>query len=38
MINKPRGLVTTATDELGRDTVYSCFQDKQEALLQRDAR
>jgi 23S rRNA pseudouridine2605 synthase len=27
MLNKPRGLVTTATDELGRDTVYSCFQD-----------
>lgn len=27
MLNKPRGLVTTATDELGRDTVYSCFKD-----------
>lgn len=26
MLNKPRGLVTTATDELGRDTVYTCFQ------------
>ncbi|MDQ3495027.1 MAG: rRNA pseudouridine synthase [Pseudomonadota bacterium] len=27
MLNKPRGLVTTATDELGRDTVYRCFKD-----------
>jgi 23S rRNA pseudouridine2605 synthase len=25
MLNKPRGLVTTARDEQGRDTVYSCF-------------
>jgi 23S rRNA pseudouridine2605 synthase len=25
MLNKPRGLVTTADDEHGRDTVYSCF-------------
>ena len=25
MLNKPRGLVTTAQDEQGRDTVYSCF-------------
>jgi 23S rRNA pseudouridine2605 synthase len=25
MLNKPRGLVTTTRDELGRDTVYSCF-------------
>jgi len=25
MINKPRGLVTTARDERGRDTVYRCF-------------
>ncbi len=25
MINKPRGLVTTTTDERGRDTVYRCF-------------
>jgi 23S rRNA pseudouridine2605 synthase len=25
MLNKPRGLVTTAKDERGRDTVYSCF-------------
>jgi 23S rRNA pseudouridine2605 synthase len=24
-LNKPRGLVTTTTDELGRDTVYRCF-------------
>jgi 23S rRNA pseudouridine2605 synthase len=26
MLNKPRGLVTTARDEQGRDTVYSCFK------------
>jgi 23S rRNA pseudouridine2605 synthase len=26
MLNKPRGLVTTANDEQGRDTVYSCFE------------
>jgi 23S rRNA pseudouridine2605 synthase len=25
MLNKPRGLVTTTTDEHGRDTVYACF-------------
>ena len=25
MLNKPRGLVTTATDERGRATVYRCF-------------
>lgn len=25
MLNKPRGLVTTVTDERGRDTVYRCF-------------
>jgi 23S rRNA pseudouridine2605 synthase len=25
MLNKPRGLVTTARDEQGRDTVYQCF-------------
>jgi 23S rRNA pseudouridine2605 synthase len=25
MLNKPRGLVTTAQDERGRDTVYRCF-------------
>jgi 23S rRNA pseudouridine2605 synthase len=25
MLNKPRGLVTTTSDEQGRDTVYSCF-------------
>jgi len=25
MLNKPRGLVTTANDEQGRDTVYRCF-------------
>jgi len=27
MLNKPRGLVTTARDEKGRDTVYRCFAD-----------
>ena len=27
MLNKPRGLVTTARDEKGRATVYSCFAD-----------
>jgi 23S rRNA pseudouridine2605 synthase len=25
MLNKPRGLVTTAADPQGRDTVYRCF-------------
>jgi len=25
VLNKPRGLVTTASDEQGRDTVYRCF-------------
>ncbi|SRR6266851_8908864 len=25
MLNKPRGIVTTAADEKGRDTVYSCL-------------
>ena len=27
MLNKPRGLVTTARDEKARDTVYRCFDD-----------
>ncbi len=27
MLNKPRGLVTTAKDERGRATVYGCFAD-----------
>ena len=29
MLNKPRGLVTTARDERGRDTVYRCFENAQ---------
>lgn len=29
MLNKPRGLVTSAHDERGRDTVYECFRDSQ---------
>jgi 23S rRNA pseudouridine2605 synthase len=27
MLNKPRGVITTASDEQGRDTVYRCFDD-----------
>jgi len=27
MLNKPRGLVTSAADEKGRDTVYSCLSE-----------
>jgi len=27
MLNKPRGLITTASDEKGRDTVYTCLAD-----------
>jgi 23S rRNA pseudouridine2605 synthase len=26
MLNKPRGLVTTTSDEQGRETVYKCFE------------
>jgi 23S rRNA pseudouridine2605 synthase len=26
MLNKPRGVVTTASDDKGRDTVYSCLR------------
>ena len=32
MMNKPRGLVTTASDEKGRDTVYSLLADRAESL------
>jgi 23S rRNA pseudouridine2605 synthase len=28
MLNKPRGVVTTASDEKNRDTVYSCLGDE----------
>jgi 23S rRNA pseudouridine2605 synthase len=28
MLNKPRGVVTTASDEKGRDTVYSCLNEE----------
>jgi len=28
MLNKPRGLITTASDEQGRATVFECLQDK----------
>lgn len=33
MLNKPRGVVTTARDEQGRATVYSCFSDQQDRWL-----
>jgi 23S rRNA pseudouridine2605 synthase len=32
MMNKPRGLVTTASDERGRETVYSVLETMDEAL------
>jgi 23S rRNA pseudouridine2605 synthase len=32
MMNKPRGLVTTASDEKGRDTVYSLLENAQDEL------
>ena len=32
MMNKPRGLVTTASDQKGRDTVYSILQRSGESL------
>ncbi|MBZ5686985.1 MAG: rRNA pseudouridine synthase [Acidobacteriia bacterium] len=32
MMNKPRGLVTTASDEKDRDTVYSLFVDRAESM------
>jgi 23S rRNA pseudouridine2605 synthase len=32
MMNKPRGLVTTASDEKGRETVYSLLADRAESL------
>jgi len=33
MLNKPRGLVTSARDERGRATVYSCFANPQDHAL-----
>ena len=33
LLNKPRGLVTTARDEQGRATVYSCFTAEQDLAL-----
>jgi 23S rRNA pseudouridine2605 synthase len=33
MLNKPRGLVTTARDEKGRATVYACFSDERDRRL-----
>jgi 23S rRNA pseudouridine2605 synthase len=33
MLNKPRGLVTTASDERGRDTVYACLGEAAERWL-----
>lgn len=32
VMNKPRGLVTTASDEKGRDTVYSILENADESL------
>ena len=32
ILNKPRGLVTTASDEKGRETIYSLLQNSGEAL------
>lgn len=32
MMNKPRGLVTTASDEKGRDTVYSLLKQRSESF------
>jgi 23S rRNA pseudouridine2605 synthase len=32
MMNKPRGLVTTASDEKGRDTVYTLLRKNDEAI------
>lgn len=33
MVNKPRGLVTTARDERGRPTVYACLAEAERAWL-----
>jgi 23S rRNA pseudouridine2605 synthase len=33
MLNKPRGLVTTASDEKGRQTVYSCLAQTPDSTL-----
>lgn len=34
MLNKPKGLVTTRSDEKGRATVYECFKDWKGPLIQ----
>src|SRR5207237_461644 len=35
MLNKPRGVVTTASDEKGRKTVYSCLVQNLDPIIRR---